>query len=273
MENHITPAASTNVAVGFGIVVSFILGATTSYFLTKREMEKKYESLIAEEVSKAKAFYSQRNKTGEFSDPIALAEELVGDPFVDEPDDDFIVVDGKPFRDMDPGHHVNYSKLTSEYGSAKDGETVAEYEQRVIAETNAKDLEDREEEVEMSNVFETHGVDVIKVSDEASRIPGKPYVITVTEFTDNDLDYGQNAISYYTGDQVLADERDQPIPNIDYVVGRHNLRFGDGSGDPNIVFVRNEELGVDFEICQSLGTYSEEVLGVAPAETRSKRPH
>ena len=124
----------------------------------------------------------------------------------------------------------------------------------------------------VSNIFDTNSVDAIQVSADAVRQPGKPYIITVTEFTDNELGYGQNAISYYAGDHVLADERDQPIPNIDGIVGERNLRFGDGSGDANVVFVRNDALQVDFEICQSLGTYAEEVLGVAPKEDRRKRP-
>ena len=288
--------------------VSCAAGASTAYLLTKKAMMRTYESLISEEVAKAKAFYSQRNKTGEFSDPVSLAERLVGDeeedPFANEPDDDYIVVDGKPFREtMDPEDRVNYNKFSKKYTGPivkqeeqvqkplehREGETMAEYEQRVIDDANARvqEIKDKvaaedpvyaaemeEEEPVVSNIFDTNSVDAIKVSREGStRDTGRPYIISVTEFTDNELGYGQNAISFYAGDNVLADERDQPIPDIDYVIGRKNLRFGDGSGDPNVVFVRNEQLEVDFEICQSLGTYAEEVLGVAPQDSRSQRPH
>lgn len=286
--------------------ISLTVGLAAGHIWTKKSLRKTYEALIAKEVSEAKAFYGQLNKSGDFADPVSLAEKLVGDstdPFADEPDDDFIVVEGKPFRDViDPSDRVNYNRFSDDYSGPvvkreekkrkplehREGETMAQYEQRIIDDAKARvqemkdkvaaedpeyaaEMEREEKEEVVSNIFDTHGVDSIKVSNDAPREPGRPYVISVTEFTDNETQYGQNSISYYQGDDVLADERDQPIPDIEYIVGRKNLRFGDGSGDPNIVFVRNDELEVDFEVCQSLGTYAEEVLGVAPPETRSQR--
>ncbi|WKW86845.1 hypothetical protein SEA_CONLEY_59 [Gordonia phage Conley] len=295
--------------------ISLVVGTLVGHIWTKRSLTGKYESLISEEIAKAKAFYSQRNKTGDYADPVALAEELIGEDleteevdedsiepddsfFDDEGDDDYIIVEGKPFREMiDPEDRVNYNKISEDYRGPvmerekhvekppqiEDGESMEEYERRlmeaahdqvqaVIDEVESETGHLREEDSVVSNIFDTNSVDAIKVSGDAVRTPGRPYIITVTEFTDNELGYGQNAISYYAGDHVLADERDQPIPNIDGVVGERNLRFGDGSGDANVVFVRNEALQVDFEICQSLGTYAEEVLGVAPKEDRRKRP-
>lgn len=294
--------------------ISLVVGTLLGHIWTKRSLTDKYESLISEEVAKAKAFYSQRNKTGEYSDPVALAEKLIPDEesdeevdedsiepddsfFDDEDDDDYIVVEGKPFREMvDPDDRVNYNKISEGYSGPamerdkyvdkppqiEEGESMADYERRlmeaahervqsVIDEVESEAEGIREEDTVVSNIFDTNAVDAIRVSDEARRQPGRPYIISVTEFTDNDLGYSQNAISYYAGDHVLADERDQPIPNLDGVVGERNLRFGDGSGDANVVFVRNDAMQVDFEICQSLGTYAEEVLGVAPKENRRNR--
>lgn len=295
--------------------ISLVVGTLVGHIWTKRSLTDKYESLISSEIAKAKAFYSQRNKTGEYSDPVALAEELIGEDvdvvevdestiepddsfFDDEGDDDYIIVEGKPFREtIDPADRINYNKISEDYrGPAmerdqyvekppqiEDGESMEDYERRlmeaahdqvqaVIDEVESESGHLREEESVVSNVFDTNGVDAIQVSQHAVREPGRPYIITVTEFTDNELGYGQNAISYYAGDNVLADERDQPIPNLDNIVGERNLRFGDGSGDANVVFIRNDALGVDFEVCQSLGTYAEEVLGVAPKENRRNRP-
>lgn len=295
--------------------ISLVVGTLVGHIWTKRSLTDKYESLISEEIAKAKAFYRQRNKTGEYADPVSLAEELIGDDvdvvevdeskiepddsfFDDKGDDDYIIVEGKPFREMiDPEDRINYNKISEEYSGPamerekpvekppqiEDGESMEEYERRlmeaahnqvqaVIEEVESESGHLREEESVVSNVFDTNGVEAMQVSRDAVREPGRPYIITVTEFTDNELGYGQNAISYYAGDNVLADERDQPIPNLDNIVGERNLRFGDGSGDANVVFIRNDTLGVDFEVCQSLGTYAEEVLGVAPKENRRNRP-
>jgi hypothetical protein len=45
-------------------------------------------------------------------------------------------------------------------------------------------------------------------------------------------------------------------------VGEENLaKFGHGSKDPNLVYVRNEGMDLDFEISYAEGKYSEQVMG------------
>ncbi|QXO14082.1 hypothetical protein SEA_ALAINAMARIE_58 [Gordonia phage AlainaMarie] len=278
--------------------ISLVVGTLFGHLLTKKYVTDKYEALIEQEVLKAKAFYSQLNKTGEFSDPAAVAERLgakaeqVDETMTaEEENSEDIVVDDKPFRDLDPEVRVNYSKYSENYtGPAvqrerpvqdppleiNTGESMAEFETRIAEAAHEKvaaiihDVEEglgEEGENMASNVFDTHGVEPIRVDNEEDRASGRPYIISVSEFMDNDFEYQQNTISYYQGDSVLADDSDQPIPDINTIVGERNLqRFGEGSGDPNIVFVRNDSLQVDFEITQSLGTYAGEVLGVAPQQ-------
>jgi hypothetical protein len=45
------------------------------------------------------------------------------------------------------------------------------------------------------------------------------------------------------------------------LVGDDNLRFGYGSNDSNMVYVRNPRIEMDMEIVRSQGTYTKEVLG------------
>lgn len=95
------------------------------------------------------------------------------------------------------------------------------------------------------------------------RDPGYPYVITLEEFMDNPEGFEQTQVTWYEEDSVLADVRDNPMDDVDSTVGAFNLeRFGHGSGDPNIVLVRNERLDLDFEIARSTGSYAEEVAGL-----------
>ncbi len=64
-------------------------------------------------------------------------------------------------------------------------------------------------------------------------------------------DYEKSTLSYYPIHRVLVDEMKDIVPNgdIDSMVGWKNLnRFGDESGDQNVVFVRNRRLEVDYEI-------------------------
>jgi hypothetical protein len=84
-------------------------------------------------------------------------------------------------------------------------------------------------------------------------------------FQDGDLKYDQIQLSYYAGDDTLADDRDDVIEDPVPMVGsefRH--LFGQISGDPNVVFIRNGVRQVDFEITRSEGKYGEEVAGELP---------
>ncbi len=72
----------------------------------------------------------------------------------------------------------------------------------------------------------------------------------------------QVSLTYFDGDDVLVDDRDQPVPDPDDSIGEDHLgRFGVGSKDNNIVYVRNDRLELDFEILRSNGKYAQEVLG------------
>jgi hypothetical protein len=127
-------------------------------------------------------------------------------------------------------------------------------------------MNEEEPELIVRNVFESDNPDTyFDPEEEAERRatkPNEPFVITADEFNENETDYEQQCLTYYDGDDVLADQQDQPIPEIDKVIGYENLlRFGHGSGDPMLVFIRNNKLEVDFEVTHSDGKFAKEVLG------------
>lgn len=86
----------------------------------------------------------------------------------------------------------------------------------------------------------------------------KPYVISPDEFDTND--YETESLTYYS-DRVLTDDWDNVIDNddIDELIGLDSLNhFGEYEDDS--VFVRNDLLKTDYEICKDLRKYSE-VIG------------
>lgn len=90
----------------------------------------------------------------------------------------------------------------------------------------------------------------------------KPYVIHVDEFTQSERDYDQTTLTYFVGDDILCDERDSVVDDPDMLVGFDNLyKFGHGSNDANVVYVRNPLLSLDIEIIKSEGNYAAEVHG------------
>jgi hypothetical protein len=85
----------------------------------------------------------------------------------------------------------------------------------------------------------------------------------------NDDEQEQTSLTYFAGDDVLVDERDQVMRDIDATVGLENLqKFGHGSNDPLVVYVRNPRLEVDYEISKSDGTFATEVHGFQDDELR-----
>ena len=96
-----------------------------------------------------------------------------------------------------------------------------------------------------------------------------PYVIHKDEYFNNERDYEQITLTYFEGDDVLSDSNDTPIDDQDAMVCLGNLgKFGHGSGDPNVVYVRNVELELEIEIVHSDGLYSEEVHGIPDDELK-----
>lgn len=294
------------VIVSSASAVSCALGALTAHILTKRYMVSKYETLIETEVKEAKAYFSQRNKTGEYADPVALAERILqsqDEEEVAEYKEKVGLYSGTAAKeviedleeeaaepDPTPVGALGHPGITKPISRPEPTEDMEAFEQRLIDEAKAEvlvkkrrvgivddedDLQHQEEpgdpeEIIKMNVFSGHGTSGDEVLDRSGRLSGKPYIISQDEFNEGEKDYNQNTLTYFDGDDVLADDRDQPIHHQQQIVGTSNLKFGHASGDPNIVYIRNDELEVDFEICRSKGTYTSEVLGYAERERKPK---
>lgn len=280
----------TNNIVAASSVVSCGVGALLAHILTKKYVSDQYEALIEEEVNKAKAFYSQLNKTDEFSDPVKLAEKLVPETSVEESE----VSDKEP--EAPDTEYINYNQIASTYGGQhtqrpthiqkersrpRDDEDMVAFEERIMAEaksevrevvirTEENLLDDGEEEVVKRNIFDGRGPSDDNELDRSNRGSGRPYILSQDEYMDGDYEYDQNTLTFYEVDGVLTDSREQPLNDINSVIGTENLQFGKASGDMSIVYIRNENLQVDFEVIRHHGSFAEEVLGV-PASDRSRQ--
>ena len=104
----------------------------------------------------------------------------------------------------------------------------------------------------------------------AQRDRNHPYIIHENEFQETFPDYQQLQWTYYAGDNILCDERDEVVVRPELVVGEENLkRFGHGSSDDNMVYIRNDRLEIEWEITRSWKSHAEEVLGLDPDEAQN----
>ena len=268
----VTSANAPAVLVGASATLACTLGATAAHVLTKRYMTAKYETVIAEEVDAARLYFSKLYKKGDYAVPVRHSE----------------------LDDQKPVESVKYEKLAEAYSRAEgvpiqkaavgarptskpeEGEDMEAFENRLIKEAKAEveDVKERlgifdeedesEEEVITMNVFSDNS------SEADERDPNRPFILSKREFEEGEEEYTQNTLTYYEGDDVLTDERDQPIHHLQKIVGNENLRFGEKSDDPNVVYIRNNHLEVDFEVCRSPGTFAEEVLGYTEPSNKQR---
>lgn len=99
----------------------------------------------------------------------------------------------------------------------------------------------------------TDEIEEVEVEGNMTNDELKPYVISPDEF--GETDYKIISLNYYA-DNVLTDEFDNIIDDVEGTVGEASLdTFGEYEDDT--VFVRNDQLEIDYEICADLRAYSE----------------
>jgi len=224
--------------------ISLAAGAVGGFVTAMKKLEAKYELKYADisekEISDAKEFYSRHYKTAQFATVEGTVEALKENGssvalenaamalltyqgvVADDPIDTLIDEMDDVSRDDDSG--------------------LVEVAKNVF--TDAGTIEDFDYEKELEN-----------------RDPEVPYVITEDEYNQNEFEYDQVEYVFYLQDRVLANERDQVIEQE--IVDDANLkRFGYGSNDPNVVYIRNVKLSLDITILRSTGSYAKEVLDV-----------
>lgn len=112
-----------------------------------------------------------------------------------------------------------------------------------------------EENVEEDEVFCENNEDRVEL-DEIERASDydRPYIIEPQEFGALD---GYSLITlYHYSDNVLADDCDELVEDLDDVVGEdYASHFGEYEDD--CVYVRNDRLKADYEICRDLRKYSD----------------
>lgn len=117
-----------------------------------------------------------------------------------------------------------------------------------------------EPEIVAHNVFAGNDSDWDYDLEVSKRSEDAPYVLHKDEFFEDERDYAQLTLTYYAGDDILTDsEDDSPIYNYHEIIGE--LKFGHGSGDPNVFYVRNSKRHSEYEVVNDPGLYSVEVLG------------
>lgn len=246
-----------NNPIALAIVGSVCLaaGGIGGYFFATKRLKSYYEQLSTEEIADAKEFYANLNKVsvdGSSLSPQDVMEQRHGADAAEA----LRVYQGGDEKGFPEG--TPYDDLVDERQIQKIEKSIKV--EKTISSDGAVDVK------ESINVFVDDTFD-IEVEKEL-RTNTRPYIITHDEYFAAEKDYDTQSLTYYETDDTLCDEHDRPMDEINGTVGDDHLaRFGSGSKDKNIVYVRNERLETDYEIVRSPGSYLEEVLDLKPEES------
>lgn len=217
-------------------VFGFVAGATAGYIYDKRKAKIESETVhYSWEDLKAQTFHEEVSQSINNSFDILKEDQILEQlkPQVDSPAD----------ADVDVLPSVDFAEP-------------------------AEDLWDEEEP--LVSVFREEDKNWDWDKETAKRSKNEPYIIHEDEYMANDeAALSQMTVTYYSGDDILADESDTPIYNWKTILGP--LHFGHGSGDANTFYVRNENMKHDYEIIRDGGKFSEVVLGLEEEKAQEDR--
>ena len=244
-------------------VVGLALGIAGGYFAAKKVLRSQYEELSQREIAEAKEFYANVYKTDEDGETMSPQEVLIKRRGAEAAAEAMRTYQGqKAAQKMVESGELSDADEQDEALDRKEEEKVRETN---ITHTPYGDAEVTTES-ETRNVFRDDNFDLAE--ELKYRTEDAPYIITYDEYNAGEKDYEMSSLTYYEQDDTLTDEQDKPIREIDKIIGEdHLIRFGHGSRDRNVVYIRNDRLGMDFEVTKSTGSYVEEVLGMLDDET------
>lgn len=149
--------------------------------------------------------------------------------------------------------------------------TEEQAEEMGVTAADPKGLADEVDELELPeeivNVFAANTPGEFSYEDEAENRRGEsPYIITLEEFHGNESGFRQQALTWYEGDRIMADEDDRPMLGWRDYVGEENFRWGYGSGGEDLVFVRNPKLEAEYEITRVYESFAMVMEGLEAEE-------
>lgn len=234
-------ASNRQVQLGLVATCSLLSGAAAGYVVADKRLKTKYEEIATQEIAEAKRFYALQAQSRATSAKPDTPGEVLERSREEEAKAAFTLYQG--------GQSDNQVREILNKEEDLTGVEVRTLEKNIFVDT------DHSEDPEEDNGWDYE-------TELARRSGDKPYVITHDEYFEAAKDYEQVQLTYFEEDDVLSDDRDQPVPDTDATVGDDNLtRFGHASKDPNVVYIRNEKRELDFEVVRSSGSYSKEVLG------------
>ncbi|MCX7817554.1 MAG: hypothetical protein N2317_08635 [Syntrophales bacterium] len=221
-------------------VVIFALGAAVGSIATLLLVKDKYERIANEEIASTKENYERRRNRSKQNSEASESEKQQEDR-----EEKVLVYN----RDR-------YKRIVRRYnGDTEISNALADPAEMEHPRDDEEDYREHERLSERANRRSSTG----------------PYIITTEQFSEEMSHFDKLTIYYYEDDDTLVDENEQIICDVISIVGDEALdQFGNGSEDPEVVYVRNEKMQIDYEVIRLSKSYAQTVLGLE-ADTNNGR--
>jgi hypothetical protein len=258
------------VVVAFSAAAVVIGAAGVGYFtykLMRNKLEKEFDERVDHEIETMRDFYIRKYKTNEYASPQSAAEALGAKT---EAEAQAAAEAAEALERYNKGDVKQPSKAEPvAYDKVEVAEEVVLQGVTITSDGVGTEVSVKETNIPVDrtrNIFVEGRPTVLDdwdaEAEEANRNPAYPYVISYEEFMENTFEHTQSTLTYYEGDDVLAESDGSPILESDKVIGDTLDRFGHGSKDPNVVYVRNEITECDFEVVRHSGDFADQVPGL-----------
>ena len=92
--------------------------------------------------------------------------------------------------------------------------------------------------------------------------PQGPYAIHEDEYASGSANFHIQEMLYYAVDQIVCEQLDPRSMMYDHALKLGDVKFGYGTHDVDVAFVRNPQHRTDYQITQMHDSYTESVMGI-----------
>lgn len=248
------------------VFAAFIAGGVVGGLGTWYGVRKHYKSLADEEIAIMTEHY--RKKLKEAEDTNTVSVELPVD-ITEEKKKEVLELLKKAPSSVNVVEETPSERLRT--ASKRDRESTpysSMYKEKPSLEDLKAAMEHPMDDDEIPEDALEEGVEAV-LEPQPDILPG-PYVISEEDYA-SDWRFEKITITYYSGDQTLADEDETIIDDVDRVVSDEAIKQLVDE-DLGAIYVRNEKLGIDYEVTLNYGDYSEIVLGFTDEEVGGRHP-
>jgi hypothetical protein len=257
----------TVLIAGGSSLLSAAAAAVAGYYIGVKKSNKKFDVELQEQLAAAERVFKMKHKVGMYENPMDLLKTNPNNHDVEKAAATQAAYSGFATSDED-------LERIAEVLSRQDHVEPVSHRKSTLLDLEAE----AEVDIRERNLFADAPDDEWPTFEEWAEMMPRgdrdPYVITHDEFHQTEVGYPTTSLTWfpddgYSGNGVLLDEADNPIPQVDEVVGEANMeRFGMWSGKENCIYICNPRLEMYMEINRVQGSYAEFIGMTVPVHKR-----